>query len=49
MRSIPHAKRKSNANLRGRKTLVASCKCCVWQDFREDYWRKVAEEDMRDA
>jgi hypothetical protein len=49
MRSIGHAKRRSNTNLRGRKTLVAGCGCCVWQDFREDYARKLADEYAEDC
>lgn len=49
MRSIPHAGRKANSNLRGKKTRLATCKCCMWQDFREDYWRKMAKNEIRKA
>jgi hypothetical protein len=48
MRSIGHAKRKANTNMRGRKTMFASCKCCDWVDLREDYFRALAKKEMRD-
>lgn len=48
MRSIPWSPRRMNQNLRGRKTMGARCKCCVWQNFKEDYRRKLDEREMRD-
>lgn len=47
MRSIPHG--SNPPDMKGRKTLMAGCRCCVWQDFREDYWRKQAELDVAEA
>lgn len=48
MKSIPHAKRNANANLRGKKTMAANCLCCMWQDFREAERVKNAEREMDD-
>ena len=49
MRSVPHAKRSANPNLRGKRTMAASCGCCVWQDFRPRERIKLALADMREG
>lgn len=48
MRSLGHATRKSNSNLRGKKTMDAGCGCCTWRNLKEDYWRMIAKREMRD-
>jgi hypothetical protein len=48
MRSVYTAKHGA-PNLRGKKTRLAACKCCMWQDFREDYRVKLAKKEIREA
>jgi hypothetical protein len=46
MRSVPHG--PNPPDMRGKKSMRCRCPCCTWQDFREDYWRKLADREMRD-
>ena len=36
-----------NINLKGKKYKILSCQCCVAQDFREKYSKKVAEKEIK--
>lgn len=39
-----------NFNLKGKKSHLCACRCCVVQDFREDYEsQRVANEEIRTA
>ena len=43
MKSHPRA---GNANLKGKKYKLLSCKCCVIQDFRDRDRNKQAKKEM---
>lgn len=36
-------------NMKGKKTYTFGCRCCDAFDLREQYQRKLAEEEMREA
>lgn len=46
MKSHPRA---GNANLKGKKYKLLSCKCCVIQDFRDRDRNKQAKKEIRDG
>ena len=47
MKSIHHGKAGANAKLKGRKTALLSCRCCMLINFRYDERVKQAKNDIR--
>jgi hypothetical protein len=39
----------ANINMRGRKTKLESCWCCVCIDMRDDMIKKIHAKEMRNA
>ena len=47
MKSIHHGKAGANAKLRGRKTAMLTCRCCMLQNFKHDERVKEAKTEIR--
>lgn len=45
--SVAHG--AGNINMKGKKTLVLRCRCCVCEDFREQELKKAHLKEMRNA
>ena len=40
------ALKAGNVNLKGKKYKLLRCRCCVVQDFREEYFKKVSKKEV---
>ena len=47
MKSPVFGAKAGNVKMRGKKTRLMSCKCCMMMDFREECRKKEAEEEIR--
>ena len=47
MKSIHHGKAAANSKLRGRKTALLTCRCCMLQNFKHDERVKEAKNQIR--
>ena len=45
MKSTRHA---GNVKMRGKKHKMFSCGCCDCVDFRSDYFKKIAEKEIKE-
>lgn len=45
----PGAQHMGNVNMKGKKVRLLRCGCCDCVDFREDYDKKMAQKEIRDA
>jgi hypothetical protein len=45
----PHHAAAANINMRGKKTKLMSCLCCVCVDMREKILYNIHKKEMRDA
>ena len=48
MKSIYHGTAGANAKLRGKKTCVLSCQCCVLMNIKDAERIKEANKEIRD-
>ena len=48
MKSIYHGTAGANAKLRGKKTCVLSCQCCVLMNIKESERDKEADRDIQE-
>lgn len=47
MKSIHHGKAGANAKLRGKRTAMLTCRCCVLQNFKHGERVKEAKVEIR--
>ncbi len=47
MKSIHHGKAAANSKLRGRKTAMLTCRCCMLIKFKHEERVKEAKTDIR--